>query len=168
MPGDLERLPARLHVSAAASGRAAEPGAGGAAGGRRWGEREQVLVSARVTRLLSARTRRAYAADVAAWLGWLTGREIDVRGPAVVVLDVLDAQGRLVVVAAGPVEDLADRPRRRITGQAHLYGPPDGGVGSPCAARRRAGKRDWTCWPDPRLRRFPASTGGGRAPVRSP
>jgi hypothetical protein len=33
------------------------------------GEREQVLVSAWLTGLRSARTRRAYAGDVAAWLG---------------------------------------------------------------------------------------------------
>ena len=39
------------------------------------GERDQVLVSAWLTRLRSARTRRAYAGDVAAWLGWLTDRE---------------------------------------------------------------------------------------------
>ncbi len=35
------------------------------------GEREQVLVSAWLTGLRSARTRRAYAGDVAAWPGWL-------------------------------------------------------------------------------------------------
>jgi hypothetical protein len=34
------------------------------------GEREQVLVSAWLTGLRSARTRRAYARDLAAWLGW--------------------------------------------------------------------------------------------------
>ena len=39
------------------------------------GEREQVLVSAWLTGLRSARTRRAYAGDVAARLGWLTERE---------------------------------------------------------------------------------------------
>jgi hypothetical protein len=38
------------------------------------GEREQVLVAAWLTGLRSARTRRAYAADVVAWLGWLAGR----------------------------------------------------------------------------------------------
>jgi hypothetical protein len=40
-------------------------GAGGAAGDRRAGEREQVLVSAWLTGLRSARTRRACAGDVA-------------------------------------------------------------------------------------------------------
>ena len=38
------------------------------------GEREQVLVSAWLTGLWSARTRHAHAGDVAAWLGWLAGR----------------------------------------------------------------------------------------------
>ncbi len=36
---------------------------------------EQVLVSAWLTELRSARTRRAYAGDVAACLGWLAGRD---------------------------------------------------------------------------------------------
>ena len=77
MPRDLERLPA------------AAPGAGPAAlaaellgrvraelsavGGL--GEREQVLVSAWLTGLRWARTRRAYAEDVVAWLGWLADRD---------------------------------------------------------------------------------------------
>ncbi len=39
------------------------------------GEREQVLVSAWLTGLRSARTRRAYAGDLVAWLGWLAARE---------------------------------------------------------------------------------------------
>ena len=41
------------------------------------GEREQVLVSALLTGMRSARACRAYAGDIAAWLGWLTE-----RGPA--------------------------------------------------------------------------------------
>jgi hypothetical protein len=81
MPGDLEPLPAR--------GSATVPGAGPALLaaellGRvraelpvvgELGEREQVLVSAWLTGLRSARTRRAYAGDVAAWLGWLAERD---------------------------------------------------------------------------------------------
>src|SRR5260370_24505363 len=78
MPGDLEPLPAA----------ASAPGAGPAAlavelldrvraelpvVGER-GEREQFLVSAWLTGLRSARTRRAYAGDVAAWLRRLPGR----------------------------------------------------------------------------------------------
>ena len=39
------------------------------------GEREQLLVSAWLTGLRLARTRRTHAADVVAWLGWLAGRE---------------------------------------------------------------------------------------------
>ena len=38
------------------------------------GEREHVLVAGWLTGLRSARTRRAYAGDVVAWLGWLAGR----------------------------------------------------------------------------------------------
>jgi hypothetical protein len=38
------------------------------------GEREQILVSAWLTGLRSARTRRPYAADVVPWLSWLGGR----------------------------------------------------------------------------------------------
>ena len=39
------------------------------------GGREQVLVAAWLTGLRSARTRRAYAGDVVAWLAWLAERE---------------------------------------------------------------------------------------------
>ncbi len=46
------------------------------------GEREQVLVSAWLTGLRSARTRRAYAGDVAAWFAWLAERETDVLAAA--------------------------------------------------------------------------------------
>jgi hypothetical protein len=46
------------------------------------GERKQLLVSAWLTGLRSARTRRAYAGDVVAWLGWLSERETDaLAGP---------------------------------------------------------------------------------------
>ncbi len=38
------------------------------------GELEHVLMAAWLTGLRSARTRRAYAGDVVAWLGWLAGR----------------------------------------------------------------------------------------------
>ena len=84
MPGDLEPLPARVLPAASAVGpavlaaellgrvRAELPAVGDL------GEREQVLVSAWLTGLRSARTRRAYAGDVAAWLGWLAGRDTDV------------------------------------------------------------------------------------------
>jgi hypothetical protein len=41
------------------------------------GEPDQVLVSAWLTGLRSARPRRAYAGDAAAWLGWLGERGTD-------------------------------------------------------------------------------------------
>ena len=81
MTGDLERLPARVlsagpgAVPAMLAGellhrvRAELPVVG------ELGEPERLLVSAWLTGLRSARTRRAYAADVVAWLGWLAGRE---------------------------------------------------------------------------------------------
>jgi integrase/recombinase XerD len=81
MPGDLERLPAPVSSSAPGAGpailagelvdrvRAELPMVG------ELEERDQVLVSAWLTGLRSARTRRAYAADVAAWLGWLAARD---------------------------------------------------------------------------------------------
>ena len=46
--------------------------------GELW-EREQVPVVAWLTGLRSARTRRAYAGDVAAWLGWLADRGVYLR-----------------------------------------------------------------------------------------
>jgi integrase/recombinase XerD len=72
MPGDLEPLPARVLPAAPGAGpavlagellgrvRAELPVVGGL------GEREQLLVSAWLTGLRSARTRRAYAGDVVA------------------------------------------------------------------------------------------------------
>lgn len=52
------------------------------------GEREQLLVSAWLTGLRSARTRRAYAADVVAWLAWLARRETDVLAAGRVHVDL--------------------------------------------------------------------------------
>jgi hypothetical protein len=84
MPGDLERLPARVSPAAPGAGPAA---LAGELLGRvraelpvvgKLGVREQVLVAAWLTGLRSARTRRAYAGDVVAWLGWLADRETDV------------------------------------------------------------------------------------------
>jgi hypothetical protein len=75
MSGDLERLPAPVFAAGPGAGpavvagellsrvRAELPVVG------ELGEREQVLVSAWLTGLRSARTRRAYAGDVVAWLG---------------------------------------------------------------------------------------------------
>jgi hypothetical protein len=80
MTGDLERLPVPASPAGPAAGpaamagellgrvRAELPAVGGL------GEREQFLVSAWLTGLRSARTRRANAGDVVAWLGWLAER----------------------------------------------------------------------------------------------
>ena len=52
------------------------------------GEREQVLASAWLTGLRSARTRRAYAGNAAAWLGWLASRNTDVLAAGRVHVDL--------------------------------------------------------------------------------
>src|SRR6185437_5545153 len=81
MPSDLERLPARAPAATAAAGPAV---LAAELLGRMWaelpviselGERDQVLVSAWLTGLRSARTRRAYAGDLTAWLSWLADRD---------------------------------------------------------------------------------------------
>jgi len=81
MPGDLERL--SVPVSATGFGVGPAAVAGELLGRVRaelpavgeLGQREQILVLAWLTGLRSARTRRAYAADVVAWVGWLAGRD---------------------------------------------------------------------------------------------
>jgi len=60
---------AARHGPCGAGGRAAEPDTGGAARRSASWDREQALVAVRLTGLLSARSRRAYVAVVAAWLG---------------------------------------------------------------------------------------------------
>ena len=72
------------------------------------GEREQVLVSAWLTGLRSARTRRAYAGDVVAWLGWLAERGTDVLAAGQVHVDLwaatqLDAGAAASSVRRPPV-----------------------------------------------------------------
>ena len=49
---------------------------------------EQVLVSAWLTGLRSALTRRAYEGDVAAWLGWLAERDTGVLAAGRVHVDL--------------------------------------------------------------------------------
>ena len=69
------------------------------------GEREQVLVSAWLTGLRSARTRRAYAGDVAAWLGWLAGRDTEALAAGRVHVDLWAAAARitsLIFVTCSP------------------------------------------------------------------
>ena len=52
------------------------------------GEREELLAAAWLASLRAARTRRAYAADVRGWLGWLTERGTDVLDAGRVHVDL--------------------------------------------------------------------------------
>jgi site-specific recombinase XerD len=120
MTGDLELLPARVSP--------ATPGAGPAAlaaelFGRvlaelpvvgELGERDQVLVSAWLTGLRSPRTRRAYAGDVAAWLGWLTDRETHVLAAGRVHVDLWAATQLDAGASASSV-------RRRLSALSSFY-----------------------------------------------
>ena len=78
------------------------------------GEREQLLVSAWLTGLRSARTRRAYAADVAAWLGWLAGRETGALAAGRVHVDLWAATQLDDGAAASSV-------RRRLSALSSFY-----------------------------------------------
>jgi integrase/recombinase XerD len=109
MPGDLERLPVSgggpAVVAAELLGRvqAELPVIGGLE------EPEQVLVAAWLTGLRSARTRRAYAGDVAVWLGWLAERDTDVLAAGRVHVDLWAATQLDAGAAASSV-------RRRLSG----------------------------------------------------
>jgi integrase/recombinase XerD len=78
------------------------------------GEREQVLVSVWLTGLRSARTRRAYAADVVAWLGWLATRDTDVLTAGRVHADLWAATQLDDGAAASSV-------RRRLSALSSFY-----------------------------------------------
>ena len=52
------------------------------------GEREELLAAAWLASLRASRTRRAYAADVRGWLGWLTERGTDVLDAGRVHVDL--------------------------------------------------------------------------------
>src|SRR5438876_2309225 len=118
MPGDLERLPAT----------ASQPRAGPAVlaaellGRMRaelpvigeLGEREQVLVSAWLTGLRSTRTRRAYAGDAAAWLGWLAERETGALAAGRVHVDLWAATQLDAGASASSV-------RRRLSALSSFY-----------------------------------------------
>lgn len=78
------------------------------------GEREQVLVSAWLTGLRSARTPRAYAGDVVAWLGWLAKRGTDVLAAGRVHVDLWAATQLDSGVAASSV-------RRRLSALSSFY-----------------------------------------------
>ena len=121
MPGGSGRLPAPVSPAA--------PGAGPAALAAELlarvraelpmigelGEREQVLVAAWLTGLRSARTRRAYAGDVAAWLGWLAGRDTGALAAGRVHVDLW---------AATQLDDgaaAASSVRRRLSALSSFY-----------------------------------------------
>ena len=120
MSGDLEQLPAPVSAAAPGTGpaavaaellgrvRAELPAVG------ELGEREQILVSAWLTGLRSVRTRRVYAADVAAWLGWLAERETEVLAAGRVYVD-LWAATQLDAGAAAPSV------RRRLSALSSFY-----------------------------------------------
>jgi integrase/recombinase XerD len=120
MPDDLERLPARVSAAVPDVGQAmlagellgrvrAELSAIG-----ELGERDQVLVAAWLTGLRSARTRRAYAGDVMAWLGWLADRETDVLAAGRVHVDLWAATQLDAGSAAASV-------RRRLSALSSFY-----------------------------------------------
>jgi integrase/recombinase XerD len=52
------------------------------------GEREQVIAAVALTGLRSARPRRAYVGDVAAWLGWLVGPDTEALAAGRVHVDL--------------------------------------------------------------------------------
>ena len=120
MPGDLERLPAPVSAAAPGAGpaavaaellgrvRAELPAVG------ELGEREQLLVSAWLTGLRSARTRRAYAGDVVAWLAWLAERETDALAAGRVHVDLWAATQLDAGAAASSV-------RRRLSALSSFY-----------------------------------------------
>jgi integrase/recombinase XerD len=78
------------------------------------GEREQVLLAAWLTGLRSVRTRRAYAGDVTAWLGWLADRETDVLAAWRVHVDLWAATQLDAGAAASSV-------RRRLSALSSFY-----------------------------------------------
>ena len=71
-------------------------------------------MAAWLTGLRSARTRRAYAGDVAAWLGWLAGRDTDVLAAGRVHVDLWAATWLDDGAAASSV-------RRRLPALSSFY-----------------------------------------------
>ena len=78
------------------------------------GEREQLLAAAWLTGLRSARTRRAYASDLAAWLSWLSARGTDALGAGRVHVDLWAATHLDAGAAASSV-------RRRLSALSSFY-----------------------------------------------
>jgi integrase/recombinase XerD len=77
-------------------------------------EREQVLVSAWLASLRSARTRRAYLQDVHAWLDWCEERGVDVLAAVRVHVD-------LWVGGLAEAGSEASTTRRRLSGLSSFY-----------------------------------------------
>jgi integrase/recombinase XerC len=80
-----------------------------------WPAREQVMAATWLAGYRSARTRRAYTADLAAWLRWLTTRQIDVLEARRIHVD-LWTRGLLDAGAAS--SSVARRCRRYRAGTA--------------------------------------------------
>jgi integrase/recombinase XerD len=78
------------------------------------GERDEVLVAAWLTGLRSARTRRAYAGDVVAWLGWLADQDTGVLAAGRVHVDLWAATWLDAGAAASGV-------RRRLSALSSFY-----------------------------------------------
>ncbi len=78
------------------------------------GEREELLAAAWLASLRAARTRRAYAADVRGWLGWLAERGVDVLDAGRVHVDLW---------AAGQQDQGAESStvRRRLSALSSFY-----------------------------------------------
>ena len=78
------------------------------------GEREELLAAAWLASLRAPRTRRAYAADVRGWLGWLAERGVDVLDAGRVHVDVW---------AAGQQDQGAEAAsvRRRLSALSSFY-----------------------------------------------
>jgi integrase len=114
MPGDLERLPAAVAGPAAVAAellsrvRAELPVIG------ELEERDQLLVAAWLTGLRSPRTRRAYAGDVTAWLGWLAERDTGALAAGRVYVDLWAATWLDAGAAASSV-------RRRLSTLSSFY-----------------------------------------------
>jgi len=77
-------------------------------------DRDQVLVAAWLTGLRSARTRRAYAGDLVAWLGWLADRDTEVLAAGRVHVDLWAATWLDAGAAASSV-------RRRLSALSSFY-----------------------------------------------
>lgn len=76
--------------------------------------REEVLAAAWLMSLRSARTRRAYAGDLRAWLAWLAGRGIDVLAARRVHVDLWVAGQQDLGAEAASV-------RRRLSALSSFY-----------------------------------------------